>query len=152
MSYEAGEIHLSLQQFCATAQHMLANDHAEFARFVLSGEDKDGVRVVVNPLRDSDTELEYFTVTRDYDSLLGIDADIMVNCSLTAYPIARREDTLTKDIHISAKFTSSTVRSIKFSIITFIYVLLSRANLALPFIGFQISASRSGEPTISSVF
>lgn len=104
---------------------MLAGDHAEFVRFVLSGKDRDGIPVVIDPLADSDADLQYFSTSRDYDSLLGIDVDIVTECSITAFPVARREDTLTKDIHVTGSFKNSTASSndISISCVTYIWLL-----------------------------
>ena len=96
---------LSLTQFYRRAKALYREDQAAFVKFVLSGFD-DGERFFVDALRHSLPEDEPIQVTRDYDSLLAISEQIEVDNYITVYPIAKKEDTLTANVHfLQHKFT-----------------------------------------------
>ncbi|GLB33116.1 hypothetical protein LshimejAT787_0100010 [Lyophyllum shimeji] len=100
-------VNLSVGRFCSAAKRLLSQDaHADFANFVLTGT-SNKKQAVIDPILDSLSEDEPFSELRDYDSLLGIDSGISVTTSLTLYPIAKHEDTLTADIHVSYHFTNT---------------------------------------------
>jgi hypothetical protein len=94
----------SLSEFCVTAKRLLGSDNAaEFVCFVLCGRYQDHQAIIdayQNVLHESYT----FKGLRDYDSLLGINKDIVVRTSLTLYPLARKEDTLKTNIHLDYSF------------------------------------------------
>ena len=82
--------------------------HESFVRLVLEGRHR-GRQVVVDPLRGNMAQGEDLVVLRDYDSLLGIHEDLVVDGDLTLHPIARFQDTLLKDVHLSHQFNTATV-------------------------------------------
>lgn len=98
----------SLQQFCQKALELRETNHADFVKFVLTGR-YNGRQAVVDPIVDSIEGNQSYRLLRDYDSLLGITPDLMVHGSVTLYPLARREDTLSRNIHMSYHFRSSSV-------------------------------------------
>ncbi|KAH6893875.1 hypothetical protein BKA70DRAFT_1439700 [Coprinopsis sp. MPI-PUGE-AT-0042] len=97
----------SLSEFCnAASQHYDEDDLVPFINFVLSGIAEDH-QVVLDVLRDRVTEDDYddLEVTRDYDSLLGIDSEIRIrHQALTIWPIARHSDTLKSNLHFKYAF------------------------------------------------
>lgn len=95
---------LSLADFYRRAKALYTEDQAAFVKFVLSGFD-DGERFYVDALRNALPQDEPILVTRDYDSLLAISDRIEVENYVTLYPVARREDTLTANVHLKHKFT-----------------------------------------------
>jgi hypothetical protein len=99
---------MRLKNFCAFAADLHEADHGDFVKFVLQGT-HDGTQTVLDPILDTMSDMEDFSARRDYDSLLGIDKDILVSSALTAYPVAKKEDTLTRNIHVSSHFTNSGV-------------------------------------------
>ncbi|KAF8873543.1 hypothetical protein CPB84DRAFT_1829545 [Gymnopilus junonius] len=93
---------LTLSEFCATAKTLLqTSTRHDFIRFVLNGE-LDGEQVIVNPLRDHlrNGDHTFIHAVRDFDSLLGIDADVRVHADLTLNVIGKNEDVLRSNIHI----------------------------------------------------
>ena len=102
---------MSVSDFCQRAEELRNEDHAKFVKFVLTG--KDGQRqAVVDPIVDSVIPTERMQLTRDYDSILGMCPDIQVLGSLTVYPLAKREDTLTRNTHFNYLFDRGGVRYI----------------------------------------
>jgi len=120
----------SVFDFCRKAKSLLQQDQAQFVQFVLSGQydeyveatdpiditlaDDQGLilrrcQAVIDPILDALRDDEDITVSRDYDSILGIHDDIIVSSDLTVYPVAKREDTLTKNVHLKHHFTMPTV-------------------------------------------
>ena len=98
---------LSLTQFYRRAKALYREDQAAFVKFVLSRFDH-GERFFVDfvdALRHSLPEDEPIQVTRDYDSLLAISEQIEVDNYITVYPIAKKEDTLTANVHLQHRFT-----------------------------------------------
>lgn len=94
---------MSVADFCRRAQELRDEDDAKFVKFVLTGKDGQG-QAVVDPILDRVKPTEEMQLTRDYDSLLGMCPDIKVHGSLTVYPLAKREDTLTRNTHFTYRF------------------------------------------------
>ena len=95
---------LSLTEFCTTAKILLdLGDSASFVKFVLCSRYQNR-QVVVNAIQNC-LDPEYpIKGLRDFDSLLGIHKDIPVLSSLTLFPLARKEDTLRTNVHLSYNF------------------------------------------------
>jgi len=51
------------------------------------------------------------SVVQDYDSLLGLSVNIVFNKPITIYPAAKFEDTLSKNIHLTAPLVSKAISS-----------------------------------------
>jgi hypothetical protein len=100
MMYDANETldnnrsSLSINQFCRRAKELLGLDQPDFVRFILTGRDSDGSQACVDPIFNFVEPEDPITVRRDYDSLLGICESIMVDDSLTVFPVSKNEDTL----------------------------------------------------------
>lgn len=94
---------MSVSDFCRRAQELRDEDDAKFVKFVLTGKDGQG-QAVVDPILDSVKPTEEMQLTRDYDSLLGMCPDIKVHGSLTVYPLAKNDDTLTRNTHFTYPF------------------------------------------------
>jgi hypothetical protein len=100
---------VSIKQFCVLAQRLLdAGDQHNFVRLVVSGI-FEGQQYVVNPLHNRMGQDEPFRLMHDFDSAVGIAKNIMVDDSLTMFPVARREDTLSASIHLDHQFENSRV-------------------------------------------
>ncbi|KAJ3497671.1 hypothetical protein NLJ89_g10319 [Agrocybe chaxingu] len=93
----------SIEQFCAKSKALLEDDQASFVRFVLTGQ-QNGTQAVVDPILDRMLPHADITTRRDYDSVLGIDTDIRCSANLTISFIPKKEDTLTKNLHIKHLF------------------------------------------------
>jgi len=104
---------LSVLQFCDYAKQLLSIDQGDFVRFVLLGRN-DGLQAYIDAIRNRLEDQEDIRVGRDYDSLLGISKHILVERYLTVYPVARKEDTLTHNIHIQYEFTTNDVCLLSF--------------------------------------
>lgn len=102
--------------FCTEAERLLEEAQItkinhKFINFVLTGVHDDR-QAVVNPILNQIPAVDFdqLTINRDYDSLLGIDAQIHVQHPLTLYMMGKKEDILTSNIHL----THSWVRSLLF--------------------------------------
>lgn len=100
---------LSLLEFCQRAKELLSINQPDFVRFVLTGRDTDGTQACIDPILNRVPQDHPLEIIRDYDSLLGISKTIRVQASITVYPVAKREDTLSKNIHIRYQFSKSSV-------------------------------------------
>jgi hypothetical protein len=111
---------MSVYDFVNQASYLLGeDDQAAFVRFALTGR-HEGKQAVVDAILNSLPNSEELGVTRDYDSLLGIDKDIRVTGSLTVYPVSKKEDVLCKNVHIHYDFSSTRVRCFLFTSIAWI--------------------------------
>jgi len=104
--------------FCDTAKRLLAEDQDAFVCFVLCG-NYDGHQVVVDPLVDQVDREDTITICRDFDSLLAVVENLKISSDLALFPVAKKEDTLTKDVHFTHQFMSSRVRFFNLSALVF---------------------------------
>ena len=103
----------SLREFNRHAKDLLASDESdEFVRFSLTGEVAGDHQVVVDPLRDLLDPHHEITLSRDYDSILGITERIVVNSQLSVYPICNPADALATSIHLDYSFEGGEVSRI----------------------------------------
>ena len=105
----------SLDEFSVVCNR-LVNDQTrrgDFIRFALTGayHGTEPHQAVLNPLQNA-LENHRVSVVRDYDSLLGLSAQILFDNPITIYPAAKFEDTLSKNIHLSAPFVSQAISSL----------------------------------------
>ena len=73
-----------------------------FVNFTLTGQHQPrGHQAVVDPTRGTSVgwEDDIFT-TRDFDSLLGIAKEILVDSNIFVYPVSNSSDTLSTSIHL----------------------------------------------------
>ena len=103
-------ISLSVLEFCQRAKDLLASNQADFVQFVLAGQDLDGTQACIDPVLNRVTPDEHIAVVRDYDSLLGISSRILVDTNLVVFPVPKREDTLSNNLHIKYEFTTADVK------------------------------------------
>ncbi|KAG6906930.1 hypothetical protein DXG01_011320 [Tephrocybe rancida] len=99
---------LNIRQFCQVAEALYKlEDQSDFSRFVLSGHLPGDAQAIVDPFGDHDRNDRY-RVTRDFDSVIGLEADLgAITSAITMYPIPKREDTLSRSIHLTAYFDKS---------------------------------------------
>ena len=83
-------------------------EYANFVHFVLTGRYKEK-QAIINAILNQMPEDEPFSVTRDYDSVLGIDQNVCIMSALTIYLVAKKEDTLSTNIHINYHFYTTKV-------------------------------------------
>lgn len=103
-------ISLSVAQFVSLAKELIESDNIdELSSFVLNGIHGD-IQYLVDPIKNALHRGHPLEATRDYDSVLGIDDNICVNCELTVYPVAKFVDTLTRNIHIGVDIVNAFVR------------------------------------------
>ena len=100
---------LSLHEFCRRAKDLLSLDQTDFVRFVLTGLDTDDRQASIDPVFNRVTPGDSLDMMRDYDSVLGFSSQIRVNSSITVFPIAKPEDTLSRSIHIRYEFSPANV-------------------------------------------
>lgn len=103
---------VSLAQFSAIARDFLdEGNQTAFVRFVLTGIwGEDGTQAIVDPIRNTLPHNQPVTVTRDYDSLLALVPDLPLECTIYVYPVARNEDHLRSNIHLTHPITREGVR------------------------------------------
>ncbi|RXW12648.1 hypothetical protein EST38_g13205 [Candolleomyces aberdarensis] len=102
---------LTLEEFCDVAHELHESNRTEdFVNFVLTGiwlKRQTNVDVYRNRIEDEDVET--LRISRDYDSVLGIDQHIQIrDQDVTIWPIAKHEDTLKRSIHLTYSFTNTT--------------------------------------------
>lgn len=124
-------------------------DHLNFVKLMLAGI-YDGHQVVVDPIRNALTAIQRISGNRDIDSFFAICKHINVLCGLTVFPIPKREDTLTKNIHLEYEFTTAAVSFLLLNVNVNSMVLL-RVLSRPPYTRFQTRASASGVSTPSCV-
>ncbi|KAF8869105.1 hypothetical protein BD779DRAFT_1682604 [Infundibulicybe gibba] len=101
----------SIYDFCVKAQELSKPqdeaDHTDFIKFVLCGI-HEGEQAVVDPYLNAirEQELHPLEVTRDFDSFLGFDKDIIVETDMTVSPVSRHADALTKSIHLTLEIAN----------------------------------------------
>jgi hypothetical protein len=98
----------SLTDFCTYARRLDTEEtQDEYLQFVLTGETtniENGFhQAIIDPALNWVEEDHPLDVTRDYDTLLGICANIPVQTPITVYPVANSAKTLTSSIHISCE-------------------------------------------------
>lgn len=103
---------LSVAQFCQRAGEYMETDPAKFVRYVLNGLE-DETEITLNPLLDALQDSEELDAKRDYDSLLGINSNILVKAELSMFPAPKLTDTLQTSIHINHPFLISSVSDSK---------------------------------------
>jgi hypothetical protein len=146
---ESMQTSLSLTQFYRRAKALYEEDQAAFVRFVLSGFD-NGERFYVDAIRHALPEDEPIQLTRDYDSLLAISDEIEVENYITVYPVARKEDTLTANVHLKHRFTFFEVRCSFFSYTSSDETSFPRAASQRASTRFRMYVSGSGVLTTTS--
>lgn len=111
---------VTLQEFLQIADGLLYNqqDVFQFVRFMLAGRytgDGAMARAFVNVKQGLHTGLpdNEVTVTRDYDSIIGISQDLPYMSALAVFPLAPFKETLKKNNHMkSLAFDSRVSKSI----------------------------------------
>ena len=100
---------MSVYQFCNQANQLLQEEgFAGYVRFVLTGR-HDHKQAVIDSILNRIPFDKDIGITRDYNSLLGIDKDVQLTCPLTVYPVSKKEDVLSKNIHVYYNFTNTVV-------------------------------------------
>ncbi|KAF9459638.1 hypothetical protein BDZ94DRAFT_1171312 [Collybia nuda] len=97
---------MSLRSFCQMSKELLQVDHRDFVKFTLEGV-HNNMQYVIDPLLHRMEGDEPFDAMRDFDSLLGLSAHIVVHSAITVFPVAKREKTLSSDIHLVHEFEGS---------------------------------------------
>lgn len=95
----------SLRDFVATAKGFSALDTPELELFTVNGVVDDDHYIVINPLLNAITGPHRMTASRDYDSLIGIHDDIIIDANLFVYPVPRFDDALTENVYVSYPVT-----------------------------------------------
>ncbi|KAG7093166.1 hypothetical protein E1B28_006855 [Marasmius oreades] len=92
----------SLDDFLKKAKELYRNSLADFHSFLLTGSadslDHQAFLDVYHDLLSPHHQVE---VTRDYDSLIGVQNSIVFNNSLSIYPVPNPAKTLTTSVHLS---------------------------------------------------
>jgi hypothetical protein len=109
-SGEPDVVSLTLDEFVSRAQELCGLDKAAFSKFVLTGI-YDNTQHQVDPIKDTLEDDQGVQALRDFDSVLGIHKDVCVSSFLAMYPVSKRSDTLSRNIHIKYSFSNQRVRS-----------------------------------------
>ncbi|RXW12448.1 hypothetical protein EST38_g13406, partial [Candolleomyces aberdarensis] len=101
---------MSLEDFCNKAHELHEEDVDAFMHFAITGVSGDrqaSIDVVRNRILDD--EVPTLTISRDYDSVLGIDKHVRIRYQdITIWPIAKHEDSLKRSIHLKYAFSNTT--------------------------------------------
>lgn len=109
----------SLRDYTRLAKRLDELDPLEFQRFILTGVDVHGkAQVFVDPAlnrigSDSDDTL---SVARDYDSVIGISNDILVQNAISVYPVPNPAEVLSTSIHLNYPVVSVLIWIMSFTI------------------------------------
>ena len=100
-----------ISEFNERAGHLFHRtpDRRDFIRFVLTGEVPDNHQAVVNPLLNHLEPGHPISISRDYDSIIGITEDIVVDCAVNIYPIGHPSDAITSHINLNCIATDTEV-------------------------------------------
>lgn len=98
-------ISFSLEEFTLAANELYASEeYGDFIRLVLFGEfvDANGnrKRVFVDPLRGAADEHHPLTISRDYDTAIGISQDILVDGPISVFAVPHPTLALKSSIHM----------------------------------------------------
>jgi hypothetical protein len=105
----------TLQQFSDTASRVLninPDDDAAFIRFVLCGEyENQGMKqVFIDPMQNLVDPGHPLTISRDYDSVLGIADDILIDGPISVFAVPHESYALKTSIHIQRPIARQGVR------------------------------------------
>jgi hypothetical protein len=103
----------SLSEFCDHAEALhTTGDISGFVNFVLCGfVDDHQASVDINFNAVQDTDLDDLEISRDIDSMLGIDKDVRIRRRhLTIWPIPKYKETLKRNLHFKYSFENNEVR------------------------------------------
>jgi hypothetical protein len=90
----------NLDQFSRKAFELYSKeDHGDFIRFVVNGKVGDN-QVVIDPIQHTLPVDQVISQLRDYDSVIGLSANVEVKRSIYIYPVANPRDTLTESLHL----------------------------------------------------
>jgi hypothetical protein len=98
----------SLSDFNHHAQHLIADGKPiiDFLNLALAGRWKRGnqhYRVTINPFQDCYANAALgndISITRDFDSLIGITTNLPLTCTLAMYPVPNFQDSLRRSNHL----------------------------------------------------
>lgn len=104
-------VNMNLDEFYDVARDLLRdeNKQPDFVTLMMTGRLPNNVQVAIQPLGHAVRPNDPFYLSRDIDSAIGISEHIQFDHALTLYPVAKIEDTLVKDIHISHTFETDEV-------------------------------------------
>lgn len=105
----------SLQEFNCEAKAILYGPgdafsrRSAFVRYCLAGiatQDDEDVRIKIDPMRDCVTSADHpFTVTRDFDSLIGITRNLPFTQPVAFYPVPPFCETMVDSNHMTVPIT-----------------------------------------------
>ncbi|KNZ79311.1 hypothetical protein J132_10732 [Termitomyces sp. J132] len=100
----------SLAQFVSRANELYRPlRDFRFSNFVLTGEFEEYGRkyqAVIDPLQNIiDTRQEDLSISRDYDSLLGLTEDILVDCDIQVYSVPHPRFALKTSVHLTQELS-----------------------------------------------
>jgi hypothetical protein len=110
----------SVGDFVQTAEDIWETDgYAAFNRFVLTGEVHNNHQAVIDPVRNVLEEDAVVWGNHDYDSLIGLCDDIVVDSSISVYPVPKPAEVLSTSVHLTYRIQRGDVSGM---ILTLIYV------------------------------
>jgi hypothetical protein len=107
----------TLHEFIIKSNECRRLDEDIVLHFILTGQcllEGDQHQAVVDPTRDAAITLEdEILITRDYDSVLGVTSNIVVDSDISVYPASNPTDTLTTSIHLKYPIVKGNVNSLR---------------------------------------
>lgn len=101
----------SVREFTHIAKGLEELDSRAFQEFILTGSNvQDKTQVFVDPTLNALAEDDPLVVARDYDSIIGIADDILVESAISIYPVPNPAEVLSTSIHLTRPVVSDLIR------------------------------------------
>lgn len=99
----------SIHDFVRCAKTLEDDDNSTFLPFILTGEGPDSHQVILDPTRNLVEPAHPLVASRDYDSVIAITKEIVVDTMISVYPVPNPAQRLTTSIHIKYPITNGEV-------------------------------------------
>jgi hypothetical protein len=105
----------TLHEFSLRAEALKSEDTDSFHQFILTGqvnnsdEPANDHQAVLDPIRNILDDNHCISISRDYDSMLTLQHNIIVNSPISIYPVPNPAEVMTTSIHLKYPVTKGDV-------------------------------------------
>jgi len=109
----------TLKEFCRRCLRFIDNeDFSNFVRFALTGiHNNEQANIDIHQNVVTNQGMDLLCASRDYDSVLGISAEILALRNLAIHILPNFKESLSKNVHIKYSFTNDKVSFTNFSLL-----------------------------------